>query len=175
MIQKQSYCEKKKPTYEWRWERDRADWGLDYVGEGLTGVRGHNPPRFSLTSKPPAACAWDEWGLKPPAEPKSGFCRKFRILTSPPEENQKGKKKNRRSGAQRWTSTQRTHRLRCSPNQPPQREKAGGKDALTISCMVELFVGSNRKTRLRSVEKAEREEGTSGGRRANLRQGFHQK
>lgn len=51
---------KKKPIYEWRWERDRADWGLDYVGEGSTGVRGHNPPRFSLTSKPPAACAWDE-------------------------------------------------------------------------------------------------------------------
>lgn len=62
------------------------------MGEGLTGVRGHNPPRFSLTSKPPAACAWDEWGRKPPAEPKSGFCRKFRILTSPPEENQKEKK-----------------------------------------------------------------------------------
>lgn len=40
--------------------------------------------------------------------------------------------------------------------------------------MVELFVGSNRKTRLRPVEKAEREEGPSGGRRANLRRGFHQ-
>lgn len=90
---------KKKPPYEWRWERDRADWGLDYVGEGLTGVRGHNPPRFALTSKPPAACAWDEWGLKPPAEPKSGFCRKFYNFNVAP--GRKPKRKKKRSSERR--------------------------------------------------------------------------
>lgn len=99
----------KKPTYEWRWERDRADWGLDYVGEGSTGVRGHNPPRFSLTSKPPASCAWDEWGLKPPAEPKSGLRRTFRILTSPPEENRKKKKRSERRSEMDF----------CAENTPP--------------------------------------------------------
>lgn len=111
-------------------------------------------------------------GTKTTSRTKTGCCRKFRILTSPPEENQK-EEKDRRSDAERWTFRQRTAPA-SSPNQPPQREKAGGKDALTISCMVELFVGSNRKTRLRPVEKAEREEGPSGGRRANLRRGFHQ-
>lgn len=147
LVQKQSYCGKRclhmsGDGNEIDQTGDLSVWGKGWQGLKVTILCFRWPATPGCVS---------QMGLKPPAEPKSGFCRKFRILTSPQEKN-----KSPRSGAQR-TFTQRTHCLCSFPNQPPQREKAGGKVALTISCMVELFVGSNRQTRLRSVEKNKRD------------------
>lgn len=65
-------------------------------------------------------------------------------MTWTPEEKDQNPAQQRPGG--RRTFTRRTRRLPPPPERPPQREKTGGKDAPTISCMVELFVGSNRRT-----------------------------
>lgn len=78
-------------------------------------------------------------GLKLPVEPKSAFCRKFGILASPWRKN----KSEDFYAENTWPA------LFPPPPPTPTKIKAGGKDALIISCMVELCVGSNRQTRKR--------------------------
>lgn len=85
LVQKQSYCGKRCLHMSGDGNETDQTGDLSVWGKGWQGLK----VTILCFLWPATPGCVSQMGLKPPAEPKSGFCRKFRILTSPQEKKLK--------------------------------------------------------------------------------------